>query len=224
MNRAHWITEAQRLSAQFPTLRLDSRALKSPIAYVEPWRIAFEHGKAFKTVALEWRGLGDSPPRVPNGWKRCPPSERRRGWDFRVSLSEEGLSSLLSTLTAIEFEKSSSLEDDEVGLTYEGAHILRIHKGIERRPALAAQAKREHGFVCQACGLDFAKRYGALGKRYIEAHHLTPLASLKGQQVAVNPKVDFAVLCANCHRMIHRSKFIGSVEKFRNAHVKLQDG
>ena len=62
-----------------------------------------------------------------------------------------------------------------------------------------------HGYVCQACGIDFEKQYGPLGHQYIEAHHLTPISELpEGVPVPQDPKEDFAVLCANCHRMIHR--------------------
>ena len=36
----------------------------------------------------------------------------------------------------------------------------------------ARQAKKFHGTRCQACDLDFAERYGVIGKGFIEAHHL----------------------------------------------------
>ena len=43
---------------------------------------------------------------------------------------------------------------------------------------------------------------------YIEAHHLTPLHALSGEgPVLTNPETDFAVLCANCHKMIHPMRF-----------------
>ena len=41
-----------------------------------------------------------------------------------------------------------------------------------------------------------------------EVDHMKPLAELKGEQHETNPKTDLAVLCANCHRMIHRRKDI----------------
>lgn len=110
-------------------------------------------------------------------------------------------------------------EEDEAGLNTEDMTSLREHKRIERNRKLAQKAKKAHGYVCQACGFDFEAKYGAIGRDYIEAHHLTPLYTLKGQKVTLDPKKDFSVLCANCHRMIHKSEFVDRVEDFREKYV-----
>ena len=47
--------------------------------------------------------------------------------------------------------------------------------------------------------------YGQRGKDYIEVHHVIPLSEFK-TEIWVNPATDMAVVCANCHRMIHREK------------------
>lgn len=57
-----------------------------------------------------------------------------------------------------------------------------------------------------ACGKVLADRYGEIAGDYIEAHHLTPVASLEGRPTKLDPKNDFAVLCPDCHRMAHRRK------------------
>lgn len=116
------------------------------------------------------------------------------------------------------FEQADA-EEDEEGLADEDLRNLREHKRIERNKKLAIRAKKIHGHKCKACGFDFEKNYGALGKGFIEAHHLTPLSLLKGQKVSLDPKTDFTVLCANCHRMIHRSEFVNKVEEFRAKYV-----
>ncbi len=51
--------------------------------------------------------------------------------------------------------------------------------------------------------------------RIIEAHHLKPIAKLAGKVVELDAKNDFAVLCANCHRMIHRFEEPGNIEQFK---------
>jgi HNH endonuclease len=56
----------------------------------------------------------------------------------------------------------------------------------------------------------------------IEAHHLIPLSQLKGKRVALDPKNDVAVLCANCHRMVHRSGYVSDVDLFRQQILKYQ--
>jgi hypothetical protein len=43
----------------------------------------------------------------------------------------------------------------------------------------------------------------------------TPISELKGQRVSLDPAHDFAVLCANCHRMIHRFEHPEDIEAFR---------
>ncbi len=97
------------------------------------------------------------------------------------------------------------LEEDESELTEEDATKLREHKAYDRQSGLSAKVKNAHGYVCKACGFDFERRYGEVGRRYIEAHHLVPFAELKGKKRRVDPAKDFTVLCANCHRMIHKS-------------------
>jgi 5-methylcytosine-specific restriction protein A len=87
----------------------------------------------------------------------------------------------------------------------EEAQRYRWHRRAERNPRLAQDAKRYHGTTCTVCGFDFGKRYGPHGQGYIEAHHLIPLAELTRQpgKIILDPKVDFTVVCANCHRMLH---------------------
>jgi len=47
--------------------------------------------------------------------------------------------------------------------------------------------------------------YGIIAKNVIEAHHLVAVSKLGGKKLSLDPKLDFAVLCPNCHRVIHRS-------------------
>lgn len=113
----------------------------------------------------------------------------------------------------------ADIEDDETDLATENLKRLRVHKRIERNRKLAAKVKRLQGYSCKACGFDFGKTYGPIGKKFIEAHHLIPLSKLIGDIITLDPRSDFSVLCSNCHRMIHRSKFIHSVEEFRLKHI-----
>jgi hypothetical protein len=85
----------------------------------------------------------------------------------------------------------------------EGQRAWREASYAARNPKLVQAAKRHHGTVCQACGFDFAVRYGKLGKGYIEVHHKWQMADA-GQRSSTVKDVD--VLCANCHRMVHQTK------------------
>ncbi len=96
---------------------------------------------------------------------------------------------------------------------------LAHHRAIERDAPAAARALALLGPVCQGCGFDFEAVYGEAasprGRRandggralppLIEIHHLTPPILLADDgPVALDPKRDFAALCPNCHRLMHR--------------------
>jgi 5-methylcytosine-specific restriction protein A len=92
------------------------------------------------------------------------------------------------------------------------------HRKIERNRTASKNAKKFHGTRCQACGLDFGEYYGEIGRGFIEAHHLRPIATLEeGVPVKYDVAADFAVLCSNCHRMIHRFSDPSDLDAFRKA-------
>jgi len=84
------------------------------------------------------------------------------------------------------------------------------HRRIERNSKTSKLVKKFRGYICEACGFDFAKTYGDIAynkqkEPYIEAHHLIPLSELpEGKSVKYNIENDFKVLCSNCHKMVHR--------------------
>lgn len=91
----------------------------------------------------------------------------------------------------------------------EGRLLTRLHVTRERNKEIVrkkkAQTIERYGFLaCEVCRFDFAARYGDRGHGYIEAHHLRPLHSLTG--TAQTKLEDLALVCANCHRMIHSTK------------------
>ncbi|GAA1879247.1 HNH endonuclease [Asanoa iriomotensis] len=100
----------------------------------------------------------------------------------------------------------------------EGGLALRAHFRRERDPKLrrkkiAEAEQRGLRIVCEACGFDFAKVYGARGAGYIECHHRVAL-SVSGQ--TTTRLADLALICSNCHRMIHRSRPWLSVEDLKS--------
>ena len=58
---------------------------------------------------------------------------------------------------------------------------------------------------CACCGFDFYSTYGDVGKGFIEAHHTKPISELheNGEKTKIE---DLALVCANCHRMLHRKR------------------
>lgn len=113
-----------------------------------------------------------------------------------------------AVLSDRDWEMPPEAFDDEVEAT-EGAVLTRIHKVRERKPRLVKrkkdQALRKFGkLACEACGFDFAGIYGDRGKGFIEAHHTKPLIAM-ASETSTKLK-DLALLCSNCHRMVHRSQ------------------
>jgi 5-methylcytosine-specific restriction protein A len=91
----------------------------------------------------------------------------------------------------------------------EGAILRRARQARERNRNLVKKAKlrakqTKGGLWCEICGFDFKKIYGALGEDFIECHHTIPVSELQpNAKVKVS---DIALVCSNCHRMVHRRR------------------
>jgi 5-methylcytosine-specific restriction protein A len=86
----------------------------------------------------------------------------------------------------------------------EGRRLLREHIIRERDPRLVRAFKASlKSYRCSICKFDFEETYGAIGKSFIEAHHVDPIGSRDvGSPTAVS---DLVAVCSNCHRMLHRN-------------------
>lgn len=112
-----------------------------------------------------------------------------------------------------EMIKIAELKEDYL---VEDLTLMKLHESIERNNKLANQAKQYLGYTCQACGFKFSDIYGSIGDDFIEAHHLVPLSQLKGKIIPLNPQIDFAVLCSNCHSMIHKFSEPHNIQLFKS--------
>lgn len=96
-------------------------------------------------------------------------------------------------------------------LAAEGRRRLVRHFRRERKSWLVAEKKRDvrqssGSLGCEVCEFDFAAVYGTRGDDYCEVHHRRPLAADNAPR-STSLK-DLAVVCANCHRMLHRSPWL----------------
>lgn len=100
-------------------------------------------------------------------------------------------------------------EVDESGASaIEGRLLVRRALARERDPKLRALKikqvrRRGRPLQCEVCDFDFGRAYGDLGEGYIEVHHVTPLYVSGTRETKLD---DLACVCANCHRMCHRSR------------------
>jgi len=105
-------------------------------------------------------------------------------------------------------EDTMDMTQDDAGFS-EGRLKLKLHLIRERNHQVITLAKKkalaENGVIrCEACEINFEEKYGSIGKDFIEGHHMKPVSQLTpGEETHVD---DIALLCPNCHSMIHRRK------------------
>jgi 5-methylcytosine-specific restriction enzyme A len=98
------------------------------------------------------------------------------------------------------------VDTDEDFEAPEGHVLTRLHRQRERNRALVAAKKQRilaaTGHLrCEVCGFDFATTYGERGKGFMECHHIKPVETLPEE--GRTKLADLALVCANCHRIIH---------------------
>lgn len=120
---------------------------------------------------------------------------------------------VVQALDALHSKDSLSLESalSDIDLPpsgTEGTARLVSHLRRERNQAII-EAKKDNtlnakgSLCCEVCRFDFLSTYGVLGERFCEVHHLIPLSS--SSDSVTTTLDDLAILCSNCHRIIHRS-------------------
>ncbi len=83
----------------------------------------------------------------------------------------------------------------------------------KRNSALIASRKAQSDYRCEVCGLTFEKVYGDIGREHIVAHHLKPIGARK--RASMTRLDDIALVCSNCHDMLHRHGQLLSIAELR---------
>lgn len=82
-------------------------------------------------------------------------------------------------------------------------HIRIERDGAAPRHAKNLRLQSDSLLRCEVCGFSFVETYGEIGAEFIEAHHKSPLGKVPGPR---NTMVrDLALVCSNCHAMLHRA-------------------
>jgi 5-methylcytosine-specific restriction enzyme A len=122
-------------------------------------------------------------------------------------------SELTTQLEKIEDDESTVLDSVQ-----EGQVLYKLHKYRERNYKISEAKKktifkRTGKLECEVCTFDFNDEYGELGKGFIECHHTKPLSSYAGStETSLD---DLALVCSNCHRMLHRKIDTLSIERLK---------
>jgi 5-methylcytosine-specific restriction protein A len=109
-------------------------------------------------------------------------------------------------------------EDDGFVEAAEGKLLTKLHKRRERSVKLVNAKKkwamkRFGSLSCEVCGFNFAQRYGERGHGFIECHHTKPVYEYGDGKKTTT--ADLALLCANCHRIIHAKRPWLTVEELQ---------
>lgn len=153
---------------------------------------------------------------------RFDPSYTGKGLDRGNKMEEEVWNMYSSNIDALRkvqkaiienvsfIEASKSSQDlESIEEASEGRLLTRVHRTRERNKAIVKKKKlsvkkKTGALKCEVCSFDFKEVYGDLGEGFAECHHKKPVSELEPNDKT--KLADLAILCANCHRMIHRSK------------------
>jgi len=105
--------------------------------------------------------------------------------------------------------RTRSYEGIIEGIARESVVLSRSRSAVLRREALRLSAG-----ICEGCGIDFSKLLNGRGMRVLQVHHKKQLALRDTPEATILQ--DLAVVCANCHAIIHTDpKEALSVENLR---------
>ncbi|VVH61079.1 hypothetical protein BSPWISOX_184 [uncultured Gammaproteobacteria bacterium] len=133
------------------------------------------------------------------------------GNNFNSNDSLEALENLTNTIK--KDQRKMEVFDENI-LVVEGASEYTSSKQIKRsfqlRESAIAYYMEERGNIsCDICSFDFEYTYGDPAKGYIEMHHIKPIYMYTDdniQQVISDAIKNLLPVCANCHRVIHKTR------------------
>ena len=121
-------------------------------------------------------------------------------------------------LSLLEYMASPSLGRPTPAHAVDESRKRRLSERLERK-GTCRHFIREKGYQCEACQWEIEDEEVAVWGSSFELHHLKPFAELEEGALRVVGIDDFAVLCASCHRAIHRTDYVDNVAAFAHAYL-----
>lgn len=184
--------EIQELSAILRSMPYHAEAAKQP-SFRNP------DGVGFKLMNLRQvatgRGLGNVSKIDRQIWEE---------YGSRPDAVHELASAILAGVKTISPEEIPT-EFEELP---EGRLLTAIHVRRERNPKVRKMLlddRRTSGLRCEICDLSRPGIEADLQEALFEAHHIVPLASASERKTKLS---DLSLLCACCHRAIHRAMIV----------------
>ncbi len=170
-----------------------------------------------ESVELQLKNFRFLDPDREGGARNYSKTKAKPVWD-KFAKDRDRLESEARVIRKLAKEAQGAAWSPEVDEASEGRVRIRAHISRERNSKLIEQKKRSEKkkgrLVCEACRFDFARNYLTRGEGFIECHHKKPLSELKpGTETKLS---DLALLCSNCHRMIHLKQPWLTMEELKN--------
>ena len=187
-------SRVQQLSAVLRTLPYHADAARN-----ETFRNA--DGVAFKLHNLRSVATG-------KGFSNTSKTDREI-WESFGSTPERviELASLIESSLKLGEVSALKSTEDETEEFFEGRMLTLTHNRRERHPGvrqalLASRRRRGDILRCDLCGMHSSTQEPTFEDTIFEAHHVLPLGLAIERKTRLR---DMALVCANCHRLIHRS-------------------
>jgi 5-methylcytosine-specific restriction protein A len=125
-------------------------------------------------------------------------------WDEFKNHPEEAKRLAALIRAGIKIAASEEDDSDEESEFAEGRTVTEAHKRRERNPKLRKKLidklRKAGPLKCAICSC--IEPQNLFGESIFESHHVIPLAAGAERKTKIT---DLALLCANCHRMLHRA-------------------
>ena len=118
------------------------------------------------------------------------------------------------------------IDASSTSLTPEKTTVESRRRGLSERLERRGSNRRfieRKGYRCEACDWWINGDDRAVWGSSFELHHLDPVCELSENKSREVCAEDFAVLCASCHRAIHRTEFVSDVAGFAAAYLRSDD-
>jgi len=124
---------------------------------------------------------------------------------------------IIENLASLDREDAEEVEES-IAEAEEGKVLTRVHRVRERSDRLRREKRKvvkemTGRLACEACDVDLEERYGKRAADFIECHHVVPLYTLDPNEKTHLD--DLALLCPNCHRILHLRRPWLTVEAVR---------
>jgi hypothetical protein len=136
--------------------------------------------------------------------------------DFHLAVGADHFTLLLlnkARLSLIRQAERRQVSDSRLKAATEGKLVRSEVSFRLRNSALIAAKKALSNYRCEVCGMRFEDVYGDIGRKHIVAHHVKPIGARK--RASVTKLDDIALVCSNCHDMLHRHGTLRTLEELR---------